>query len=284
MHAHPPRHARRPALTARVLDRSLRRTLDRSGALLLLAAAGAMLAVILLVLAVTPAHAAASTREVPSRTLTGAYPIGDARRLELGFAFGKIRVQGTDGSQVRVRVEASCNQDTHEKGECEAFLKDLHLEGVNRNGALRVRLVAPHLFGSWDLDGSDADSHRHHRSHDSDGEKNYEGDNSDIRIVVEVPRSLDVELKVGAGELEINDLREDLSINMGAGDINVHMPSRNVGTVDVTMAIGETTIREGGRTHEFARVLGGPIHWRDGKGDAGIDVSVGAGEVEVTLE
>src|SRR5690349_18347628 len=134
MHAHRRRHARRPALVARVLDRSLNRSLDRSSALLFIAAAGAMLAVILLVLVATPAHAA------PSRTLTGAYPVGDARRLELGFAFGEIHVEGTDGSQVRVRVEATCDEGQEN---CERFLKDLRLEGVNRNGALRVRLVAP---------------------------------------------------------------------------------------------------------------------------------------------
>ena len=271
MQAHRHRRSRRPAVIARAFEHSL----DRSGALLLVVAAAAILVVLLLVVAATPASAARTT------TVRGEYSLDRAHRLELGIPFGELRVKGTDGNRVLVRVEASC-----ENGDCDELFENLRLESSNRGGTLRVKLEGSSFGRDWDLD--DGDHGRHDRDRDrSDRRRDHrhgDGPDGDLTITVEVPRSLEVELNMGAGEIEIDGLREDLSIDLGAGEINVRMAARHVGTVDVNMAVGETTIHEGGRTREYARVLGGPIHWRDGKGDAGIDVNVGAGEVDVTLE
>ena len=83
---------------------------------------------------------------------------------------------------------------------------------------------------------------------------------------------------------EDSGLREDVSIDMGAGEVSVRMAERAVQSVDVNLALGETVIHQGGRTREYTRVLGGPVRWTEGEGDAGIEVNLGAGEVEVTLE
>ena len=277
MHARRHRRLRRPAVIARSVEHSL----DRSGALLLVAAAAAVLAVLLLVVVATPAHAAHAT------TVNGDYALDRARRLELGIPFGELHVKGTDGSRVLVHVEASC-----ENTDCEDLFKDLRLESSNRGGTLTVKLEGSSLRDRWDSD----DDHEHgwnggnrHGNRDRDRDRRHhhgDGDESDgdLTITVEVPRSLEVELNMGAGEIDIDGLREDLSIDLGAGEINLRMAARHVATVDVNMAIGETTIHEGGHAREYTRVLGGPVHWKDGKGDAGIDVNLGAGQVDVTLE
>ncbi|HET9950158.1 MAG TPA: hypothetical protein VFS09_00035 [Candidatus Eisenbacteria bacterium] len=268
MHAHRHRRPRRPAVIVRAVEHSL----DRSGALLLAVAAAAVLVVLLLVVTAAPAHADGTT------TVNGDYALDRARRLELGIPFGELHVKGTDGNRVRVHVEASCKN-----GDCDHYFKDLRLESSNRGGTLRVKLEGSAF--AHDSDAND-DPPRERDRYRERGHRHGEidGPDGDLIVTVEVPRSLDVELNMGAGEIEIDGLREDLSIDLGAGEINVRMAARHVGTVDVHMAVGETTIHEGGRTREYARVLGGPIHWRDGKGDAGIDVNVGAGEVDVTLE
>jgi hypothetical protein len=236
---------------------------DRSGAFLLMATAGVVFAALLLLLALTATPARAET----TRTLNGEYPINGARRLELGIPFGEIRVEGTDEARVRIRIKGTCEDD-----DCEKVLDNLRLESSNHGGTLKVHLEGTTLQKTWNAKGGNDDG-------DDD-----EGDDSHLEIVVQVPRSLQVNLNMGAGEVNVAGLRRDLSIDLGAGEVTVRMLERHVGKVDVNMAIGETTIHQGGRTREYTRVLGGPVRWREGKGDAGIDVNIGAGEVDVTLE
>lgn len=113
MHRHRHRRPRRLIAVAR--------SLDRSGALLLLTAAGFALAALILVLTAAPAKADTT------RNLSGDYAVGSARRLELGVPFGEVRLEGTDDSRVRVRVKGVCGNDDFEK-----YLDDLRLESSNR--------------------------------------------------------------------------------------------------------------------------------------------------------
>ncbi|HEU4725829.1 MAG TPA: hypothetical protein VFU59_11095, partial [Candidatus Eisenbacteria bacterium] len=226
-------HAHRRHRPRRIV--ALARSLDRSGALLLLTAAGVVLAALLLVVTATPAHADTT------RKLNGDYAVGGARRLEIGIPFGEIRVEGTDDSRVKVRVEASCDEDS----ECEEFMSDLRLESTNRGGTLRVKLEGTKFQETWNSDDDEEDSgdrDRGRRRHRADRRRDHDGDDhGHLTIVVEVPRSLQVELNMGAGEVNIAGLRHDLSVDLGAGEVNVRMMERHVASVDVKMAIGETT-------------------------------------------
>lgn len=271
-------HALRRHRTRRLA--AIARPLDRSGAFLLLATAGVVLAILFFVVAVTPAHAA------DTRTLNGDYAVDHASRLELGIPFGEIHMEGTDGSRVRVTVTGKCKSDH----DCGKFLDDLRLESSNRGGTLKVKLEGTNLQETWNHDGDDSDDddadddRGNDRNHANRHRHHGDDHDSEIEIVVQVPRSLQVDLNMGAGTVDIEGLRRDLSIDLGAGEVTVKTMERHVGSVDVNMAIGETTIHQGGRTREYARVLGGPVHWREGKGDAGIEVNIGAGEVDVNLE
>ena len=253
MHARPSRPSRRPEFLACLM----------------------LLLVLPLTLSATPARADAT------RTLTGEYPVGQANRLEVALPFGEVRIEGTDGPRVQVRVQASCDDE----GDCDKFLKRLRLESSNRSGTLHVKLEGTRFRNGLDLN-NDRKNHwwGGHLRRDHDDDDDYDLDDTKISVVVEVPRALQVDLNMGAGEVNVDGLRHDLSIDLGAGEITVHMQDRHVGSVDVNMAIGETTIHQGGRTREYARVLGSPVRWREGKGEAGIDVNIGAGEVDVTLE
>ena len=244
---------------------SRRHPMPRSDERFPLAAMAATLAVIALfvVLALLAARADAATR-----TLTGAYEPRSAHVLELDIPFGDVRIRGVEGGSVRVRVEAECTGDSR----CDEFLEGLRLESRNRGGALQVKLESGESFAA--LDGEDHGSRRHGSGHRDSG----------FTVTVEMPRSLALELDFGAGELSIEDLRDDVTVDMGAGEIDVRMPERSVHSVEVNLAVGETAIHQGGRTREYTNVLGGPVRWTSGRGDSEIEVNLGAGEVEVTLE
>ena len=234
----------------------------------LVATLGFVIVVLALVLLVRPANAG-------SRTLAESYELKGADRFEFSIPFGDLEIEGVDGGPVRVRIEATCTGDRH----CDEYLEDMRLEAKRRGNALRVKLRMAKMHAGLGLDFDDDDEWSGHRDH-----ARRRGHDSDIRIVVQVPRSLSVDFNVGAGELDIRGLRHDISIDMGAGEINVRMAEREVRAVDVNLAVGEALIRQGGRTREYARVLGGPIRWSDGRGGANIEVNLGAGEVDVTLE
>lgn len=215
----------------------------------------------------------ARSAEASSRTLSESYAVGSAERLDLAIPFGDLKIEGVDGGSVRVRVEATCTRDQ----ECAEFVEQLRLESKSRGRTLHVKLEGAKLRDHLDFDG-DGKGHADHGEHfDRDGKAN-------LRVFVQVPRSLTLKLAMGAGVVDIAGLRHDLEINLGAGEIAVRMQERSVGAIDVSLAVGEAQITQGGRTRDYARVLGGPIRWREGKGDAEIDVSLGAGSVDVTLD
>jgi hypothetical protein len=219
----------------------------------------------------------ARSADAASRTLSESYAVGSAERLDLAIPFGDLKIEGVDGGSVRVRVEATCTP----KSDCEELVENLRLESKKRGRTLHVKLEGAKLRDHVDLGEGDRSEYRGHADHgkhfDRDGKAN-------IRVVVQVPRSLMLKLAMGAGVVDIAGLRHDLEINLGAGEIAVRMPERSVGAIDVALAVGEAQITQGGRTRDYARVLGGPIRWREGKGDAAIDVSLGAGSVDVTLD
>jgi hypothetical protein len=261
----------RPARRRRIRD-GLRRHLPPLAFTATLAFVAAILALVLLA---RPANADA-------RTIAESYDAGSARELELNLPFGEVIIEGVDGGPVRVRVEARC--DGHRN--CETFVESLRLESTRRGGSLRVSLQGPKDKDGWDFDewgrhdgDDDADRDRRggrrHRGHDGD---------LDIDVTVQVPRSLALDLNIGAGEVRISGLRRDLSIDMGAGELVVRMAEKAVRAVRVNLAVGAVQIHQGGRTREYARLVGGPVRWNGGKGPSEIDVNLGAGEVDVTLE
>ncbi|HKQ20009.1 MAG TPA: hypothetical protein VJW75_09720 [Candidatus Eisenbacteria bacterium] len=198
----------------------------------------------------------AATARAETRTLTGSYAVGSADKVDLDIPYAEITIEGVDSGPVRVRVKVECR----EGGNCGEYLRAFKLESKTSGHTLKVKLDGGKLH--W---------------------KDYD-DCPRLTVVVQVPRALEVDLDMWAGEVDIRDLREDLSVDLGAGEITIHMPERAVGTIEVNMAIGEATIHHGGRTQKYAGVYGGPIHWRNGTGTSGIEVNLWAGELDVSLD
>jgi hypothetical protein len=217
-----------------------------------------------------PAHAA-------SRTLSEAFPIRSTDRLELRIPFGEVEIEAVDGRSVQVRVEATCDPED----DCGNFLDRLRVESKIRGRTLSVRLEGVTFENDIHLDGSDDEGDEGY------GERRRHVDRhrkSSLRVIVQVPRSLRVDVKMGAGSLEIAGVGKDLNIDLGAGEIVVRSTDRSVGSIRVDLAVGEVQIHHGGRTRDYARILGGPVRWNEGRGESGIDVDLGAGSVDVTLE
>jgi hypothetical protein len=190
----------------------------------------------------------------PSRTLKTESPAGDLRSVDFNFGAGSVKIEGTAGSVVRLRVEARCDDESDSR--CERVLERLRIETRVESGRLDLEL---HGLSNGHIHDLDLDA------------------------TLEIPRTLALDLDMGAGEIEIDGLESAIDIDLGAGEATIRVPERAVRSVELAVGIGEATLVRNGRRHEYVRVLASPVKWEEGTGRSRIDVSLGVGQAEVTL-
>ena len=107
-----------------------------------------------------------------------------------------------------------------------------------------------------------------------------------IKMHAYIPKALALEVRMGAGDVRIDDVTQDLRVHLGAGDIDIRMAENDVRSVDLSAGVGEANLRRAhGRVEaERSHLIGSAVHWNRGPGDAEVDVHVGAGDIEVRLD
>ena len=105
----------------------------------------------------------------------------------------------------------------------------------------------------------------------------------DVIGTIVVPESAPLFVKMGIGDLEIDAGSKDLEVSMGIGDLTVRAPKAAVGSVGVATRIGDASLRGSPSAKERRRFLGARVDWRDGSGDARIDVRLKIGDATVRL-
>ncbi len=207
----------------------------------------------LFVTALVALAAAAPASAGQVRTLQQVYAINQARSVRIEFDAGELRIEAVPGSKLRANVEASCR---HDDDECLERAERVRLAGSfeGQTFVLRVQGV-PKL------------SHR----------------GLELGAVFQVPRDLPLDVKMGAGDLEIRDLAEDVDVELGVGEVNLHLRNGDVGSVRMHVGVGDATLRQDGHTVEGSGWLGKKLHWTGGSGDGRVTVELGVGDAEVTL-
>ena len=206
---------------------------------------------ILLSAAVNPSSARAHD---PSRTIQTEVPAARLSAVDLNFAAGALNIDGTDGSTVRLRVRARCDDESDHR--CAEVLERLRVHSRVDGDCLRLEVRGL-----------------------SDGRLR----DLDLEATLEIPRTIALDLDMGAGELEIDGLESGIDVDLGAGEAAIRIPERAVRSVEMTVGLGEASLVRGGRRQEFVRILSSPVRWEDGTGRSRVDISLGVGEAEVTL-
>jgi hypothetical protein len=90
---------------------------------------------------------------------------------------------------------------------------------------------------------------------------------------------------MGVGELEVAGVDDDLSIDLGVGEVDVSVPEARFRSVDLDAGIGEASLRlpEGRYQGRRSFLIGSELDWHEGRGQAALVVDLGVGEVEVRL-
>ncbi len=187
------------------------------------------------------------------RAETKSYPAAGVRSLALELPAGEVTIETTDGPDVRLTVGVHGRGST---SDCERRARRLHLDAERRGDALALTLK----------DGS-----------------HWRVCRTSVRTEVRVPRGIAVELKFGAGELQVFGLDDDLEVKMGAGEAILHLRESDVGAVRVRVGAGDATLHRRGEVQDGSGFISRTLHW-GGPGPAQVRVLLGAGDVDLRLE
>ena len=209
------------------------------------------LLVVMILSAAVPSPAQAHD---PSRTIRAEVPAAGLRAVDFNFGAGALRIRGTDGSMVRLVVEARCDDESSDR--CADVLDHIRVRSSVSGERLDLELRGLSNRHLCDLD---------------------------LEATLEIPRGLDFDLDMGAGELEIDGLESEVDVDLGAGEAVVRIPERAVRSVEMAVGIGEAALVRNGKRQEFVRIFSSPVRWEEGTGSSRVDISLGLGEAEVTL-
>lgn len=177
----------------------------------------------------------------------------DLVRIELEV--GELEIIGSDGEELAAYLTATCRKG---KPKCVRKLEELEIAVIAADGRVDV------VF---------------------EGVNKRRARKMELEVLVEVPRANSVEVKMGVGELEIEDLRRDLSVDMWIGDATIRMAEADVHSVLLDTGIGDGEIYSAGHGGRERRpfLVGKEIAWTSGQGAARVDLDLQIGDISVEL-
>lgn len=196
---------------------------------------------------------AAARAETTVRTLTQDLPAAGVHSVGFHGQVGEVRVIGTSGDTIEIEVELQCDEGDDRK--CRNSAEKVDLE-VRRSGdRLKIEVEDWPKIGGW----------------------------LSILARIEVPKHLAVEIDIGVGEVSVEGIEADIEVDTGVGEVTVEAPESAFRSVNLDTGVGEAELELGGRTVEGSGFVGGHLSWRDGPGEAHIEVDSGVGEIRVVL-
>lgn len=210
-----------------------------------------------------------------SRVLTGTIDAGDLESVRLDAGVGDIDVTATQGAtevtvEIRLKPRRGGFFSSLKKAQREVDEAELRMD--TSRGVLRLEIET-----------------------ESD-DRHFEE-----RWNIEIPARLAFDLELGVGDVEIRDLSGSLSAEIGVGDLNAEGVS---GDLTVEVGVGEATIRAAathygsvagsggvgdaklvvrGRKVASSGFVGHSAEWT-GEGEHFIEIEIGVGDAEVTLD
>jgi hypothetical protein len=186
-------------------------------------------------------------------TITRRIPLESAKAVRVELPLGELRLVAGEGSQVEILARVHC------KGwdsRCAERARNLSMEATRRGTTLRIEprgLPRISRRGMW------------------------------IETEIRVPRSLDVEVEMGVGELVVDGVGGNVDVCLGVGEATVTVAENQVGSARVRVGIGEATLDSSSGTSQIAGLFGHNITWNEGSGRNRVSLRLGIGEADLAL-
>lgn len=189
------------------------------------------------------------------REINRSFTLEKQTSIRIDIPVAEVSVVGIDGRTVEAEFTATCKRES----DCDDVLKHLDFESHGSQRLLRVDFVGYPKWGKGRLE---------------------------LEGVVRVPKSVEVEIELGVGELEIKELENSVRVELGVGEINAWISRATTRSVTLDAGVGEVELYGTDRRVEGRRsmLVGSEVHWAEGPGKARVFLEVGVGEISVWME
>jgi len=111
-----------------------------------------------------------------------------------------------------------------------------------------------------------------------------DGDYDDIELHwrVELPSLERTQLDLAVGQMNVSVGKTNLEVDLGVGEVNVTMPRRYAGEIDMEVGVGGVNLRGADNVDNHRSITSGETTGR-GDGSSSIEVDVGVGKATVVL-
>jgi hypothetical protein len=187
--------------------------------------------------------------------LEKAFEIEAGKKVRLVLPVADLRLEVSDAPEVRAELLVRCRW--HQ--ECDEVLSEIDLVSSSTPRRLVVEL---------------------------EGLSRWESAKIEVEGTFVVPRTSDLELEIGVGDLKIHGMERNLKVDVGVGKVKIWQPPAAVKTVSLEVNVGEAAILGGAEDASERRsfLVGSEVFWDKGPGDTRIEVEVGVGEVSLWLD
>lgn len=97
---------------------------------------------------------------------------------------------------------------------------------------------------------------------------------------VRVPADSNLDIDVGVGEVDLEDVNRDLNIDVGVGEVDISLSDDNYREIELESGVGGADLSGFKNIEQERALVSESIEWR-GKGEYRINVDIGVGEVDV---
>ena len=188
------------------------------------------------------------------RNLNANLLTGGVRTVEVEAPVGEFRIEPGPAGEVSAQVEVHCDRPVEPR--CRRKAEDITLEGRDDGDRISIDV------DGWPKGGNHGLS---------------------LKVLVTMPRDLDLDAEFGVGEVVVRGLEGGITLELGVGEVSVEMPAPAARRVDLEVGVGEAILYVGGRRIEGKGFLGKEVGWSHGEGRSAVNVDCGVGEIEVRL-
>ncbi len=105
-------------------------------------------------------------------------------------------------------------------------------------------------------------------------------DKSVQKWTISIPQSANLDLDVGVGEVDLEDLYKNVNIDVGVGEVDLELATNDYHHIELDAGVGEVDLDGFKGARVKSGLVSGSLEW-DGKGEYDIEIDVGVGEIDV---
>lgn len=179
-----------------------------------------------------------------SLSIEEAYDISSAGQVQFEIPVGSLDLRTHNSDEIIIEVRVKEQEDTWFSS---WDLDDIHLEKEMSGDSVRFFIDADNAIQEW-------------------------------RVIV--PSSVHLDIDVGVGEVDLEDVGNDIFVEVGVGEVDIDLDSDDYGRIDLDSGVGAADLSGFKNVDSERRLISESTLWR-GNGSHEIRVEVGVGEIDV---